>query len=62
MSNKYKLLHGPLPAKLNGNFIGTHRGQKEYDYEIARLQENRRRLNQFIKSKKNEQIDRNCER
>ena len=51
MNNKRKIIKGHLPAKVNGNFIATNRGQREYDYEINRLQENRRRLAQFIKSK-----------
>lgn len=51
MSSKRKVIKGHLPAKVNGNFIATNRGQREYDYEINRLQENRRRLAQFIKSK-----------
>ena len=51
MSRKSRVIKGNLPMKLNGNFIATNRGQKEYDYEINRLQENRRRLAYFIKSK-----------
>ena len=40
-----------IPNKLNSNFLSTERGQKEYDDELARLQENRRRFANYIKEK-----------
>lgn len=46
-----------IPLKLNSNFLSTPEGQLEYDNELARLQENRRRLTQFIKSKPASSID-----
>ena len=46
-----------IPAHANGNFLSTPKGQAAYDHEINRLQENRRRLAQFIKSKPISSID-----
>ena len=40
-----------IPDKLNSNFLSTVKGQKEYDIELARLQENRRRFAGYIKDK-----------
>lgn len=33
------------------DFFETHQGQVEYDNELARIRENRRRIASFIKSK-----------
>lgn len=48
--SKIKSIRG-LSPKLNGNYIATPQGQAEYDKELERLKENRRRYTQFVKEK-----------
>lgn len=43
-----------IPDNLNSNFLATKKGQQEYDDELFRLQENRRRFANYIKGKGND--------
>ena len=53
-SKKYKGLHGLKPWQ-NSNYIATTQGQRDYDREVAKLQEARRRLDSYYKLKAAEQ-------
>ena len=49
-SEKYKGLHGLKPWQ-NSNYIATTEGQMEYDKELARLNETRRRICGYYKDR-----------
>lgn len=50
MSKKYKGLRG-LSPKQNANYLSSKEGAEEYDRELDRLRENRKRYSQYVKEK-----------
>lgn len=61
-SKKYKGLHGLKPWQ-NSNYIATTEGQMEYDKELARLNEARRRIAGYYKDRaadKRKKDERKC--